>query len=487
MAERSIDMAVKAMAGTLLAGDGEHRWVGATLDSRRIVGRELFFALPGAKFDGHEFVARAAERGVAGVVVHRDVMPGTAKSEGGAGDVAWIRVEDTYKALHDLTRALRQEMPENLVAITGSSGKTTTKELLAAMLEQRFRVARSPGNFNNLFGFPLALMGIADDTEWMVAEMGMSTPRELAEVSRLGRPNAAVYTNVRPVHLENFSSLADIAEAKAELMEGLEPGALVIANADDPEVMRIVERRAAERADLNIVTYGLKQPADVSASSVTPLANGVMRPGSRFLLKTPQGEKQVELPVHGLYNVENCLAAAACATTLGVTLDEVAKACAGFRPASMRGELHRLADGLTIIDDSYNSNPDAAARALESARMLPAVRRIAVLGDMLELGPEEADFHRRVGRRAAELGFDHVFAVGRLARHLKDGAVEAGGKATWLENSPAALEWLATEPAVNGKRLGNGDLVLVKGSRGVGLEVVVEALTKRHGAPKGTA
>lgn len=476
MAERSIDMVVGAVGGTLLAGDGASRWNGVTLDSRRIHGGELFFALPGAKFDGHEFAARAAERGAAGVVIHRDMEP--------VGDGAWIRVEDTYQALHALTRAVRAELPENLVAITGSSGKTTTKELLAAMLEERFRVARSPGNFNNLFGFPVALLGIPDDTEWMVAEMGMSTPRELAEVSRLGRPNAAVYTNVRPVHLENFSSLADIAEAKAELMEGLEPGALVVANADDPEVMRIVERRAGERPDLRVVTYGLKNPADFSASNVTPRANGVLRPGSRFELHTPAGSRSVELPVHGLYNVENCLAAAACAVTLGVSLDDIATACAGFRPAAMRGELHRLADGLTIIDDSYNSNPDAAARALESARMLPAVRRFAVLGDMLELGSEEVDFHRRVGRRAAELGFDHVFAVGQIARHLKDGAEDAGGQATWIANSPAAVEWLKDEPTVDGKPFGNGDLILVKGSRGVGLEVVVEALVARHGAPK---
>ena len=476
MAERSIQQAVDAMAGSLLAGDGDARWSGATLDSRRIVGGELFFALPGAKFDGHEFAERASERGVAAVVIHKDMEP--------SGNAAWIKVDDTYEALHALTRALRAELPENLVGITGSSGKTTTKELLTCMLEQKFKVARSPGNFNNLYGFPLALLGIPNDTEWMVAEMGMSTPRELAEVSKLGRPNAAVYTNVRPVHLENFSSLSDIAEAKSELMEGLQDGALVVANADDPEVMRIVERRAAERQDLKVVTYGLKNPADFSATGIVPLSNGVLRPGSRFQFHSPEGEKTVELRVHGLYNVENFLAAAACASSLGVSLDQMADAAKAFRPASMRGELHRLADGLTVIDDSYNSNPDAAARALESARMLPAVRRIAILGDMLELGSDEVEFHRKVGRRAAELGFDHVIAVGQISRHLQEGASEAGGKSTWLANSPTALEWLADDPAIGDKRLGNGDLVLVKGSRGVGLEVVVNALVERHGPPK---
>lgn len=473
MAERSMLQAAQAMSGTVISGDATSRWSGATLDSRRIHGGELFFALPGENFDGHEFAVRAVERGAAGAVIHQQMdVPEVG---------TWIRVDDSYKALHALTRAIRDELPENLVAITGSSGKTTTKELLAAILERRFRVARSPGNFNNLYGFPLALLGIPDDTQWMVAEMGMSIPGELAEVSRLGRPDVAVFTNVRPVHLENFSSLAAIAEAKAELMAGLSPNGRIVANADDPEVQRIVEREVAARPDLKVITYGLKQPADVSASSVQPLANGVLRPGSRFELTTPAGRCTVELPIHGLYNVENFLAAAACGSALGISLEDMVAAAADFRPASMRGELHRLADGLTVIDDSYNSNPDAVARALESARMLPAVRRFAMLGDMLELGPEEADFHRRVGRRAAELGFDCVIAVGRISRHLKEGAEAAGGQAIWLPNTPAALEWLRENPSIQGKRLGGGDLVLVKGSRGVGLEVAVQELIQRHG------
>lgn len=484
MAERTLRQAATAMSGRLLAGDPDAKWRGAALDSRRLAGGELFFALPGAKVDGHEFVERALECGAAGVVVHRDTDIDTSRPG------AWIRVDDTYRALHDLTRAVRAEVPEHLVSITGSSGKTTTKELLASMLEQTFRVARSPGNFNNLYGFPLALLGIADDTQWMVAEMGMSTPGELAEVSRLGRPNVAVYTNVRPVHLENFSSLASIAEAKAELMEGLQPGGLVVANADDPEVMRVVNRRLESRQDLRLVTYGVKQPADVRASEIVPLANGVLRPGSRFKLTHNTGDGReditVELPAHGLYNVENCLAGAACALRLGVPLEAIARAAASFRPASMRGEVYRLSDGLTVIDDSYNSNPDAAARALESARMLPAVRRIAVLGDMLELGSEEGEFHHRVGRRAAELGFDCVVAVGELCRRLRQGAEDAGAQVVWLADADAALDWLKSDPVVAGKRLGNGDLVLVKGSRGVGLEVLVKELAAQHGPPKET-
>ncbi|MEO1087488.1 MAG: UDP-N-acetylmuramoyl-tripeptide--D-alanyl-D-alanine ligase, partial [Acidobacteriota bacterium] len=214
MAERTIDQAVAAMGGRLLRGDGARRFRGAAIDSRRTAAGELFFALPGARTDGHAHALAALENGATGVVVHQDV----AGEEDAPG--AWIRVEDTFQALHALTRAVRGELPEHLVAITGSAGKTTTKELLAVMLERGFRVARSPGNFNNTYGFPIALLGIPDDTQWMVAEMGMSTPGELAQVSHLGRPDIAVFTNVRPVHLENFRSLEAIAEAKSELLAG---------------------------------------------------------------------------------------------------------------------------------------------------------------------------------------------------------------------------------------------------------------------------
>ncbi|MEO1088931.1 MAG: cyanophycin synthetase, partial [Acidobacteriota bacterium] len=191
--------------------------------------------------------------------------------------------------------------------------------------------------------------------------------------------------------------------------------------------------------------------------------------------------REVELPIHGLYNVENCLAAAACVLELGLSLDDVAAAVASFKPASMRGVVHRLKAGPTVIDDSYNANPDAVARALESARLLPARRRIAVLGDMLELGPEEADFHRQVGKRAAELGFELVIGVGELSRHLLQGVEEAGGQSKWFASSTAVASWLGGRPTLVDRQLGVGDLVLVKGSRGVGLDKVVGNLVDLYG------
>lgn len=458
MVEWNLMRAVDAMAGEVTGGDPKAVFRGAAIDSRRITGGELFFALPGSRVDGHAFVADALQRGAAGAVVDRPVE-GTER-----GSV--IRVADTYQALHALTRAVRRAVPERLVAITGSSGKTTTKELLASMLGRAFRTAKSPGNLNNLYGFPLALLGIPEDSQWMVAEMGMSTPGELRQISLLGRPDVALFTNVRPVHLESFPDLRGIADAKAELLAGLAPEGLVIANADDPWVMRIAQEHSGR-----VVRYGRGRDAQVRATEVGPAAGEQI--GSRFVIEAGGERVTVTLRIHGLYNVENCLAAAACAFSLGVPLAEIAAAAATFSPAAGRGEVIRLAGPVTLIDDSYNSNPDAARKALESAAQLTASRTIAILGDMLELGPEAERFHREVGARAAELGFSLVVGVGPLARALVDGARGAKSDVAWFADASSAARWLT--PAITA-----GDLVLVKGSRGIGLEVVVAALRQAN-------
>ncbi|MDX1501827.1 MAG: UDP-N-acetylmuramoyl-tripeptide--D-alanyl-D-alanine ligase [Thermoanaerobaculia bacterium] len=440
------------MGGEVIAGDPSARWRGAALDSRAVQEGELFFALPGERTDGHRFVGDALARGAAAAVVARDVS---------AGDGALIRVDDTLEALHALTRAVRRRLPARVVAVTGSTGKTTVKEMLAALLEGTFRIARSPGNLNNLYGFPLALLAIPEDTEWMVAEMGMSSAGELGAIGRLGRPDAVVYTNVRPVHLEFFGSLRAIAEAKGELLESVPEDGLMIANADDAEVERLAARFGGR-----VVRYGLGPAAEVRAEEIAAAAGG----GSTFRLLTSRGETAVRLPVHGLYNVENFLAAAACALALGVSPSEIADRAARLAAAAMRGELHPLPGGGTLIDDSYNSNPAALERALESAAEISGGRRWAVLGEMLELGPTAPELHRRSGQVAVGLGFSPIVGVGPLARRLVEGAAAAGGEARWTADAADAAEVAAAE-------LQPGDVVLVKGSRGVGLERVVRRLT----------
>jgi UDP-N-acetylmuramoyl-tripeptide--D-alanyl-D-alanine ligase len=306
----------------------------------------------------------------------------------------------------------------------------------------------------------------------MVAEMGMSTPGELRQLSLLGRPDLALFTVVRPVHLEFFGTVQAIAEAKSELLAGLPAEGLVVANADDPEVSRIARRHLSQSRG-RIVWYGFEEGVDVRASDLSPASNGEV--GSRFLLSAGGRSVEVALPLHGLYNVGNCLAAAASAHALGIDLAEIAGAVAAVRPAAKRGVVHRLPGGVTLIDDSYNSNPDAVDRALEGAALLPGTRRLAVLGDMLELGPEGPRFHRAAGERAAELGFSPVAGVGELSRELAAGAAGRGVEAPWFPDAAAAAEWAAHE-------VRDGDLVLVKGSRGVKLEAVVDRLLAAHGS-----
>jgi UDP-N-acetylmuramoyl-tripeptide--D-alanyl-D-alanine ligase len=537
--------AASAAGGRVIAGDAQARLHGAAIDSRAVRGGELFFAFAGAHADGHRFVGDAFGRGAAGAVVQdpaaaaaswpplaEAAMAARAAAAPELRGRAVIQVADTLAALHDVARVVRRRVPRRLVGITGSAGKTTTKELLAAMLATRYRVARNPGNFNNLYGFPLALLNVPDDAEWMVAEMGMSTPGELRQLSLLGRPDVALFTVVRPAHLQSFDSLRGIAEAKAELLAGLAPGGLVVANAGDPEVVRIALRYLAEGGEVaeggegveggpaaaggggagaagdgaegrrRVVWYGIGSSAssladsvprlDVVALDLAPAPSGI---GSRFVLLAGGRSQEVRLPLHGLYNVENCLAAAACAFALGVPLEDIAAAAEQARPAAGRGVVHRVAlhgtpaDGeparepgehgeLTVIDDSYNSNPDALEKALAGAAQLPAARRLAVLGDMLELGPESPRYHRQGGLEAARLGFDPVAGVGELARELVAGALEGGAAAAWHPDAGAAADWAAAAARP-------GDVVLVKGSRGIGLDAVVRRLLALGEAVRG--
>ncbi|HEX2463319.1 MAG TPA: Mur ligase family protein [Thermoanaerobaculia bacterium] len=473
--------AAEAMDGRLLMAGGESLFSGAAIDSRQVRAGELFFALRGTRADGHGFVGAALERGASAAVIDR------ARAGDVDADARRIEVADPFVALHALTRHARRRVPRHLVGVTGSAGKTTTKELLAAMLARRFRTAASPGNLNNLYGFPLALLGVADDTEWMVAELGMSEPGELRRISELARPDAVVLINVRPVHLEFFGTLERIAEAKAEIFEGLQPGGVVIANADDPQVVRVTRRRIAESGG-EVAWYGMAGSPPAGDHELTLRVRDLEcpvsgQPGSRFVLEagpwgrgpggaTAGGDPvEIRLPLIGRHNVENCLAAATAAYRFGVPLDAIAEAAAAAVPAQWRGVLRRAGEAL-VYDDSYNSNPDAIARALEAVAQLPAKRRWAVLGSMLELGPEGPRFHREAGQCAARLGFDPVVGVGELAREMVAAAAAEGAGTAWFATAAEAASFAS-------KEIRAGDLLLVKGSRGVGLEVVVDHVLAR--------
>lgn len=456
---RTMTYAAEAMNGTLAWGTGTTEWAGVRIDSRAVGPGDLFFALAGERVDGHDFVAAALEGGAAGAVV-KHPPHGSAEAHAGAG----IVVDDTFSALHALTARVRDEKPEHLVAVTGSAGKTTTKELLGRMLAKRFRTAVSPGNLNNLYGFPLALLNIAEDSEWMVAEMGMSTPGELGGVSRMGRPEIAIFTNIGEAHLEQLGSLEAVVEAKAELLEGLVAGGTVVANADDPWVLEIARRHSVTGG--RVLHYG--EDVDEAEGNVRIGKPRAEVGGTRFSLSTISGSVDIDLRLHGLYNAWNFAAAATVAVFLGVPLAAIAEVGLEVETPPMRGRVVDLGEA-TLIDDCYNSNPRAFRAALASAAELPGRRRWVVAGSMLELGGASRELHRQAGRDAAEFGFEPVIGVGEEARVLVEAVAHAGLETEWYEDAEAAAGVVA-------ERLRSGDVVLVKGSRGVGLEVVVGAL-----------
>ena len=502
MVELTMAEAAALTGARLAAGDPGAVFAGAALDSRRVRGGELFFAFSGEATDGHRFVGPALAAGAAAAVVSEAYLrqrpealerwqrraPGAAvlavePAEQGPGESDNTAVLD---ALHALTREVRGRVPEHLAGITGSAGKTTTKEILSALLAARYSVAKSPGNYNNLLGFPLALLEVEEGTTWMVAEMGMSEPGELGRLSRLARPEVALFTNVRAAHLEFFGSLDAIATAKAELLEGLPEDGTVVANADDPRLLAMARREAA--AGRQVVLYGRGEGAEAAGATVLarglrPAADGEV--GTLFRLQVQSGDEirevEIHLPLHGAYNVDNFLAAAAAAWHLGLSLEEIAAAARGLSGVAGRGEVASAGRGesaVTWIDDAYNANPDATERALESAAVLAesrgASRRWAVLGDMLELGPEGPELHRGVGLAAARLGFAPLLAVGEMAEDLLEGARAGGLPAAAGRGFAAASE----AAAAASEELRPGDLVLIKASRGVRLDEVSRAVAE---------
>jgi UDP-N-acetylmuramoyl-tripeptide--D-alanyl-D-alanine ligase len=437
--------------------------IGYSIDSRTIRPGELFFAIRGTSRDGHEFVSEALNKGAIAAVVNTSF----AASQATLRD-RLIPVRDTLEALQLLASAVLSSWRGCVVAITGSMGKTTTKELTAALLARIGRVIKTIGNMNNAYGLPLSILKMesngahASDFDFAVLEMGMSHKGEIERLTQIAPPDVGVVTVVAPVHLEFFASIDEIADAKSEMIRGVKPGGLGVLNADDERVARMRELRE----DIKFRTFGINRRADIMASQIE--SDDLF--GSRFLLTTPSGEIQVKLPLIGLHNLYNALAAVAVADYYRVPIDEIAAVLADCSSPQMRGQVLRL-NGITLVDDSYNSNPRALAEmvvALSKARH--CYRRLVVAaGEMLELGEAAPALHMEAGRHLAECGIDLLIGVGGLAREIIKGARQAGmsvEQTIFCEDSTAAAELLLekAEP---------GDLILVKGSRGVRMEVIV--------------
>jgi len=410
-------------------------------------------------------VAAAFEGGAAGAVVESD----WAAAAPAALAPALVPVRDTVAALQELGRAVRRKWSRPVIAVTGSTGKTTTKELLAAVLAERYRVHKSAGNLNNHLGVPLALLALESSHEVAVLELGMSHAGEIARLAGLALPAIGVVTNVAPVHLEFFESLDGIAAAKRELIENLVSPATAILNYDDERVRSF---RTGFKG--RVATCGFDPGADFRATGFRLAADSGGGVVSVFRARGPDFDAELRLPLPGRHNVENALPALAVGRLLGVPPGSIAAALAGFAPLHGRTEVTRLGAGATLINDSYNSNPRALEQMLDVLRDWPdAQRRLVVAGEMLELGPTSPEWHRAAGRQAAKCGIDWLLAVQGNARLLIEGALAAGmapGQTRFFDEAAEAGAFCRS-------LLRPGDAVLVKGSRGVHLEKAVEQLT----------
>jgi len=460
-------VAAEAMGGRLVAGPGDAPVTDVSIDSRTLARGDLFIAIRGERFDGHAFVPRAMDAGAIGAVVAQQESPwSTAWPPGGV----LVLVDDTTRALQALARHVRRESGSQVVAITGSAGKTTTKEVTAAFLELRYRVLRSGGNLNNHIGLPLSLLGLRSRPEIAVVELGMNHAGEIRTLVAIADPDVRVWTNVAEVHSAFFPSLDAIADAKAEVLEGATPQSVLVANADDPLVMARVRRFAGL-----VRTFGMEAPADVRASGIEELGLD----GTAAAVRTAAGTATLRTPLIGRGNLANVLAAATVALEYGVPLGSIVERAACLRPAPRRGDVMRLAGGVTVIDDSYNSNPRALQAALQvAAQERRSARRIAVLGEMLELGGGSTALHEACGRAAASAGLDALVTVGgEPARALGTAAVHAGLPAASVSHAATSDEAAAMTVSL----VRPGDLVLVKGSRAVRTDVVVDRLTVEFG------
>ena len=452
---------VRQATGAVLLGTAPlEPFDGVGTDSRTLRPGQLFVALKGPNFDGHRFVTQALAKGAAAALVGRDY-----KSDADS-QACLLAVEDTLTALGDLAAAWRREHTALVAAITGSNGKTTTKEMLAGILAGRHRVLKNQGNFNNLIGLPLTLLTLSEEHTACVVEMGMNAKSEIKRLTEIAGPEAGIVTNVGPAHIGLLGSLEAVAAAKAELFQGLSPAATALVNLDDPFLAPWVQRLRCRA-----VTFGLTANAQVRGRDLR--GSGA---GQEFTLELPQGEPmRISLAVPGRHNVQNALAAAAGAWALGQGGEAIKAGLATFRPVKGRLIPTPAANGALLLDDTYNANPASLTAGLETLKAMAEGRRPAlILGDMLELGDASAGLHRQAGRNAAQAGCRLVFAVGRFAADVAAGAKEAG---LATASALAFDSWESLAEAARGM-LGQGDIVLVKGSRGMAMERVVAALSQ---------
>ena len=454
---------VEATGGALIQGDPSAVVRSISTDSRGIEPGDCFVALTGERHDAHDFVSQTLSTGAAAVVVSM-LRPEWGIGRGRSSP-AFIKVHDTLHALGELARFHRRRFNIPVVGIGGSNGKTSTKEMVYAILSGTRTVLKNPGNLNNLVGVPLTLLKLAGEHEAAVVEVGINIPGEMERLAEIVGPTVGLLTNIHPAHLEGLGTLDDVLAEKGKLLESLGSDDTAVINWDDPRL-----RSFSSRLRCRSVRFGTgPEPIEVRLLGPVVVEDGL----SRFQVGLGSESIAIQLPVLGMHQVRNALAAAAVAHALGVSLELIAGGLARHRPVSQRMEMHRLGCGMVLIDDTYNANPRSMISAVKSARdVAPAARLIAVLGDMRELGPGSRAMHREVGLQVGAIGVDRLITLGELSEEIEAGAMEAG------VDSSSCAHVSTHEEAVRKvcDCLTEGAWIVVKGSRGMTMERVVAGI-----------
>jgi UDP-N-acetylmuramoyl-tripeptide--D-alanyl-D-alanine ligase len=459
----SIEEVLKATRGKLLQGEGNTFFQGISTDSRTVTEGELFIALKGSRFDGHHYVLEALEKKAGGVVIEEDKV----------GDIRWngyrakavIAVKDTLFALGNIALDWRRKYRTPLVALTGSNGKTTTKEMIAACLETTFPILKTKGNLNNLIGLPLTLLTLTEKERVVVLEMGMNVPGEIRRLTEIAEPDVGLITNIQKVHLEGMESLERLKEEKGELFRKMRRDGTILVNQDDPRVVDLASDYPGQK-----ITFGIEHPAEVMAKEIR--LGGAE--GTFFTLILEGEAMEIHLRLLGRHFIPNALSAIAVACLFGVEVKQVKEALENFKSIPMRMEIIPLKGGKTLINDAYNANPHSMGLALETlVEVKEEGRAIAVLGDMLELGNFTKEAHEQLGEKVSELSIDFLLALGEEAPIVVESAIRHGfplERVRVVESHSEAISILK-------QMIQNGDWILVKGSRRMAMEKIVEGLT----------
>ena len=442
-----LDDIVKALGVKPTGVSAETGFAGVSTDSRTVKSGELFFAIKGEKFDGHDFIQQAIENGATGVVVSSDYQ---------SSDIAVFKVEDTLYSLGELASLVRGYYDFKCAAITGSNGKTTTKEILSACVQSKYQTFKTLGNYNNLIGLPLSLFQLEGSYEAAVFELGMSVPGEINRLAEICRPQIGIFTNVAPVHLEYLGSIEAVAKAKYELIGGLPSDGTVVLNADDKILSSWVSSLTQK-----VITYGIESNSDYKVESYKFNTDGTSEfvlNGQRFMINFP-----------GLHNIYNAACALAASSAFGLSLSELSDVLSKIRPYNLRSEIIQQ-NGITIINDCYNANPTSMKAAIDVLASYPAEgRKVAVIGDMLELGRDEVKYHIEIGEYLQANSIDSLFAFGKLAEGF--GENFRGEYKKYYSSKAVLIDDLK-------KYLQPGDVALIKASHSIALEQVTEALMR---------